>query len=237
MTASHDRLPDDPHRPTTPLNEAQATHGDPAVVAGDVPITVWRLDDRDDDQPVTDPGAGFASRLARRLILIYTRRGDTVVDFDHDPHLHDAATMTGRSYLAITDSRHLAELDLADQPVSLAALRWPRHDSPASAGSVADLFTACRLMMRGDACVIAAVRPTQSGGTFANHEQTLRAAAEAAGFVHVLQITAVSSPGEGDRFLYYATEAEAALAADQISATGQALYIDLLVFTGRTESP
>jgi hypothetical protein len=156
-----------------------------------------------------------------------------VVNFDHDPHLHEAAVMTGRAYLAITDAGHLAELDGVDQTVSLVALRWPRHDSPGSAGFVADLFTACRLMMRRDACVIAAVRPTHSGGTFADHERTLRSAAESAGFVHVLQITAVSSPGEGDQFLYYATEVEAALAADQISADGQSLHVDLLVFTGR----
>ena len=34
----------------------------------DVPITVWRLNDRDDDQPATEPGAAFASRLAKRLV-------------------------------------------------------------------------------------------------------------------------------------------------------------------------
>jgi hypothetical protein len=38
-----------------------------------------------------------------------------VVNFDHDPHLHEAAVMTGRAYLAITDAGHLAELDGVDQ--------------------------------------------------------------------------------------------------------------------------
>src|SRR5439155_680844 len=72
-------------------------------VAGAVPITVWRLDDRDNDQPATEPGAGFASRLARRIVLVYTSHGDTVVDFDHDAYLHGAASATGRSYLALTE--------------------------------------------------------------------------------------------------------------------------------------
>lgn len=88
-------------------------------------------------------------------------------------------------------------------------------------------------MMDATASVIAAVRPTPHGATFAEHERALRAAAEAAGFIHVLQIVAVSAPGEGDQFLYYATETEAAVAATQVAAAGRALHIDLLVFTGR----
>ena len=91
-------------------------------------------------------------------------------------------------------------------------------------------------MMSGDACVIAAVRPSnpaEPGTTFADHEHALRSAAEGAGFTHVLQIVAVSGPGEGDQFLYYATEAEAIHAASQAaSSTGRhVLHIDLLVFT------
>jgi hypothetical protein len=209
---------------------------DTLAVPTSVPVTVWRLDDRDDDQPASEPGAGFASRLARRLILVYTRRGDTVVDFDHDLHLRDAAQGTGRAYLAITDASHVAELDQVQQPVTLVTVRWPRHGVPALATTVADLFTACRLMTSDTACVIAAVRPTPTGATFADHERVLRDGADAAGFTHLLQITAVSAPGEGDQFLYYATEAEAVAAAAEVPVTGQALHIDLLVFAGRAES-
>jgi hypothetical protein len=77
------------------------------------------------------------------------------------------------------------------------------------------------------------VRPTPTGATFADHERVLRDGADAAGFTHLLQITAVSAPGEGDQFLYYATEAEAVAAAAEVPVTGQALHIDLLVFAGR----
>jgi hypothetical protein len=238
MTAHSDRCPQPPdHRPIE-IDDRAATRADSPRVAGDVPITVWRLDDRDDNQPATEPGAGFASRLARRLVLIYTRHGDTVVDFDHDAYLHSAATATGREYLAITEPARLAELDQISQPVSLVTLHWPRTAQPSQVDRVADLFTACRLMMSGDACVIAAVRPgspAEPGATFADHERALRSAAEGAGFAHVLQIVAVSAPGEGDQVLYYATEAEATHVASQAASTPdrQVLHIDLLVFTAK----
>jgi site-specific DNA recombinase len=99
-------------------------------VAGDVPITVWRLDDRDDDQLATEPGAGFASRLARRLVLTYTRHGETVIDLDGDIHLHRAATQTGRCYLAVTEPAAMPEPDQTRPPVSLVTLRWPRTAAP-----------------------------------------------------------------------------------------------------------
>ena len=236
MTAHSDRNPQPHDHRLTEIDDPAATRDDSPRVAGDVPITVWRLHDRDDNQPATEPGAGFASRLARRLVLIYTRHGDTVVDFDHDTFLYSAATATGRSYLAITEPARLAELDQISQPISLVSLQWPRADQPSQVDRVADLLTACRLMMSGDACVIAAVRPgnpAELGATFADHEHTLRSAAEGAGFGHVLQIVAVSAPGEGDQFLYYATEAEATHAASQAASIPdrQVLHIDLLVFT------
>jgi hypothetical protein len=235
MTAHPDR---DPHRlDRHPTDTPTAIPDDSPRVAGDVPITMWRLDDHSDDPQPADPNAGFASRLARRLVLIYTRHGDTIVALDDDPHLQTAATESGRAYLPITEPAHLADLDQISQPVSLVTLRWPRDDqhSPA-ADRIADLFTACRLMMVGDACVIAVIRPDDStapGATFADHEYALRAAAHAAGFAHVLQIVAVSAHGEGDQFAFYATEAEAADVARQAMATPrrQVLHIDLMVFT------
>jgi hypothetical protein len=196
---------------------------------------VWRLDDRDDDQPATEPGAGFASRLARRLVLVYTSHGETVIDLDSDIHLHRAATTTGRAYLAITEPTRLADLDQISQPVGLVILRWPRTPTPARAEQAAELLTACKQMISGDANLVTAVRPGASGEpgtTFADHEHALRNAAEAAGLTHMLQIVAVSTPGEGDQFLYYASEAEATLAIHHAATIpGRlALHVDLLVF-------
>jgi hypothetical protein len=220
MTTHPERSPQQPpERPTRTREPAET-------------ITVWRLDDHDDGQPSTEPGAGFASRLARRLILTYTSHGDTVVDFDRDPHLHGAATTTGRGYLAITGADRLSSLDQIRDLVSLVSLRWPRQADPSTGARVAALLTACRPIMSEDASVIAVVRPGHPAGpgpSFADHERVLRTAAKAAGLIHLLQIVAVSAPGEGDQFLYYATETEAVSFAEQ--ASGQALHIDLLVFT------
>jgi Phage integrase family len=75
-----------PERPTHAPDLAGATRDDSPRVAGPVPITVWRLDDRDDGESATEPGAGFASRLARRLVGFYIRHGETIIDVDHDHH-------------------------------------------------------------------------------------------------------------------------------------------------------
>jgi hypothetical protein len=219
--------------PTVPHGQftAPAEIPEPGVV---VPITVWRLDD--DDETATDPGAGFASRLARRLVLTYTRQGETVVDFDADQHLRDAATTASRSYLAIARPGELADLDTITDPVSLVIVRWPRQTPSPTAASVADLFTACRLMMSADTCAIAAVssaEPGQPGTVYAEHLAELLPAARAAGLIHVLQIVAVSRAGDGDQFLYYATraEADAARRDGQAVPDGPAYHIDLLLFT------
>jgi hypothetical protein len=235
MTSHLDPSPQPPpERPSSTRKPADTTTGDAPRVAGLVPITVWRLDDHDVGQPPTQPGAGFASGLAWRLILTYTSHGDTVVDFDHDPHVHGAATRTGRAYLAITDPDRLPVLDQIRNPVSLVTLRWPRPAGTSTGARIAALLTACRPIMSEDASVIAALRPShppEPGPSFADHEQVLRAAVEGAGFTHVLQIVAMSAPGEGDQFLYYATETEAVQAARRATIGDRLmLLIDLLVF-------
>lgn len=98
------------------------------------------------------------------------------------------------------------------------------------------LFAACRLIMTADACAIAAVscpEPGQPGTTYAEHLGELLPAARAAGLTHVLQIVAVTGPGNGDQFLYYATLAEAqAVRHDWPTGSGGPSYhVDLLVFT------
>lgn len=81
-----------------------------------------------------------------------------------------------------------------------------------------------------DGCVIAAARPdnpAEPGHTFADHEHTLRTAAEAAGLTTCCRSWPSAAPGEGDQFLYYAGPAEVSDAANQ-SATApgrQVLHI------------
>jgi hypothetical protein len=230
---SADQHPDDSSTDPRDPFPAPADLTEPSAV---VPITVWRLDDRDGDQPATDPGAGFAARLARRLVLTYTRQGETVVDLDADRHLRQAATATCRTYLAITQPDDLADLNTITDPVSLVIARWPRPAPTRTVANLADLLTACRPMMSAEACVIAAVssaEPDQPGTAYAEHLAHLLPAAKAAGLTHVLQIVAVTGPGTGDQFCYYATRAEADAARTHArNIPGGATYhIDLLVFT------
>jgi hypothetical protein len=225
---SHDSFTD-PRDPFT----APADATEPGAL---VPITVWRLDDRCGDQPATHPGAGFASRLARRLVLTYTRQGETVVDFDADQQLREAASATCRSYRAVTRPGDLADLDTSISSVGLVMVRWPRPAPTRTMASVGDLFTACRLMMSADACAIAAVsspEPGQPGTVYAEHLAQLLPAAQAAGLRHVLQIVAVHGPGPGDQFCFYATraEADAARTHHENLPSGLIYHIDLLVFT------
>jgi hypothetical protein len=169
---------------------------------------------------------------------VYTRRGDAVVDFDSDPQLEYASAHASRSYLSITDPSEVADLDALTEPVSLVVLRWPPRHAIRTSASIADLFAACRLIMTADTCAIAAVSsaaPGQPGTTFAEHLGELLPAAHTAGLTHVLQIVAVPGPGDGDEFLYYATEAEA-VAARKNSPVGDgklSYSVDLLVFTQR----
>ncbi|MFV2098696.1 hypothetical protein ACFHW1_25010 [Micromonospora sp. LOL_014] len=237
MTALPNSVPDDEPRPN-PSTDAPNTHGDAILVGGDVPIAVWRLDDRDDDPLAPDPGTRLASRLAQRLILVYTQRGDAVVDFDSDPHLQTASANTFRSYLSITDPGDVADLDSLAEPASLVVLRWPPQHAGRTQTSIADLFGACRLIMTADTWAIAAVSsaaPGQPGTTCAEHLGELLPAARAAGLTHILQIVAVTGPGNGDQFLYYATraEADAARHAWPAGAGAESYHVDLLVFTNR----
>ncbi len=240
MTGNH-------HRPSSqqsydPATEPERDQTSGATVASEavelVPITVWCVDHRGGDPHATSPGDGFEARLAQRLVLTYTRQGETVVDLDADVHLRQAAATASRVYLAITDRAALAELGNAAYPVGLIIARWPRPATGSSAASATNLLTACRLVMTAETCTIAAVRsaePGQHGTAFAQHLAELKPAAQAAGLAQVLQIVAVGGAGGGDRFLYYAThaDADAARTHDHRSPDGPPSHMDLLVFMTR----
>ncbi|MET7403533.1 hypothetical protein ABZS66_59680, partial [Dactylosporangium sp. NPDC005572] len=197
-------------RPNRSDHDARQPADGAVLVGGDVPIAIWRLDDRDDAE-TTDPDTRLAARLAQRLVLVYTRRGDAVIDFGSDPHLKHASAHASRSYLSITNPSAVADLDTLTEPVSLVVLRWPPRHTIRTPASIADVFAACRLIMTADTCVIAAISSAalgQPGMTLPEHLGELLPAARAAGLTHVVQIVAVTGPSHGDEFLYYATQAE-----------------------------
>ncbi|MEU5934537.1 hypothetical protein [Micromonospora sp. NPDC047187] len=241
MTASPDAAPNGATHPNPVHGEARQHTDEAILVGGDVPITVWRLDDRDDTTPAALPRNRLASRLAQRLILVYTHRGDTIVDLDSDPHLEHASSTTSRTYLSITNPTAVADLDAPTDPISLVALRWPPRHHARTPASITDLFAACRLHMTTDTRAIAAVSsaaPGQPGTTHAEHLSELLPAARAAGLTPTLHIVAVTGPGDHDEFLYYATRAEAE-AARRYRQTGDneaSADVDLLVFTRQEQS-
>ncbi|WP_349876313.1 hypothetical protein ABIH81_19440 [Micromonospora sp. HUAS YX12] len=241
MAALPNLTPHGAARPNPSQDDAPKHHGDAVLLGGDVPIAVWRLDDRDDNGPALTPGGRLASRLAQRLVLVYTRRGDAVVDFDSDPQLEHASAHTSRSYLSITNPREVADLDALTDPVSLVILRWPPRQTTRTPVSIADLFAACRLIMTADTCAIVAVSsaaPGEPGTTYAERLGELLPAARAVGLTHILHIVAVTAPGDadGDEFLYYATRADAEAARQGWPAGDNApsYSADLLVFTNRS---
>lgn len=224
-----------PRRPDRAVSHTPSSQDDAIVVSGDVPIAVWRLDDHDDTGLTTDPAQRLAARLAQRLILVYSRRGDAVVDFDGDPHLHAASISAARSYVSVADPGEVADLDTLTDPVSLVVLRWPPRHAARTAAAVSDLFTACRLIMTAETSAVAAVHaaePGEPGTTYAEGVRDLLPAALAAGLAHVLRIVAVTSGGDGDQFVYYATPEEAEAAGRDPAADDKPRYhVDLLVFT------
>jgi hypothetical protein len=231
MKALPDPTPNGMACPNPSTHDARQQDGEAVLVGGDTPIAVWRLDARDDASSIA-PRSGLASRLARRLILLYTRRGDTIVDFDSDPNLEKASSSESRRYLSLNDPSAVAEIA---GPVSLVFLGWSTPPTPATRASIADRFGACQLILRADICAIAAVRaalPGQPGPTFAEHLDEILAAARAAGMACVLRIVAVIGAWGRDEFLYYATPAEAQAARHVRTRATRSPgdQVDLLVF-------
>ncbi|WP_426502836.1 hypothetical protein ACPPVO_35060 [Dactylosporangium sp. McL0621] len=216
-----------PHRPTEGPDNATLT-------GGSVPIAVWRLDNRDDPAAALAPDTRFASRLASRLVLVYTDHGGAIVDFTQDPQFAYATAQARRAYIPFGDTATVADPD-AMATVGLIVVSWPPRPAIPTTRGAADLFAACRRIMTADTWLIAAVRsalPGQPGATFAEHAGTLLPASSEAGLAPVLQIVAVPTDGEGDAFLYHATDAEAEAARQRQPArhTGASQHVDLLVF-------
>ena len=232
MTAHPNPTPNGAAHPS-PQHDARQDHEEAVLVAGDIPIAVWRLDD---GKEATSKGNSLASRLAQRLIQVYTDRGNAVIDFDSDPQLEHASANTYRTYLSLNDPSAVADLDALTEPVNLLVLRWPPRCTTRTLARIAALFTACLPVMTADACTIATVNstaPNEVGMTYAEHLDELLPAAHAAGLTPVLYIVAVTGARRGDQFLYHATQAEADAARQDRNnrAYGPGNHVDLVVFT------
>ncbi|WP_146017452.1 hypothetical protein [Verrucosispora sp. ts21] len=241
MTAAPDSTPHGAAPSNPPVHSPRQHHDDAVLVGSDVPIAIWRLDDRDDTEPALPTDDRLASRVSQRLILVYTRPGDAVVDLDSDPHLKHATALTHRTYLPITDISMIADPGTLYTPVSLIVLRWPPRHTAQTPDTITDLLTACRSIMTADTCAIMTISSAAtcaSDTTYANHLDGLLPAARAAGLNHVGHIVAVTAPGDSDEFLYYATcaEAEAARQSCSDSDTDPGSIVDLLIFINESRN-
>jgi hypothetical protein len=71
--------------------------------------------------PIDDTG-GWGHGLAAWMLAAYTKRGDTVVDLDHDSSIRMATTTMGRGILELETATWLA----AWTDITLVTVRWPR---------------------------------------------------------------------------------------------------------------
>ncbi len=185
--------PHDTHAPDTvggprgagdPLALSQLiASGDIDVVPGDppVPIAVWRVSSPDD--------------LARLLVGMRTRPGDTIVSIGDNPALHGAAGAGGCDYHAIEHADQLAGLDHLAGTVGLIVLPWPppHQAGGMSRDTLVALFRACRRLMSPQGCTIVALAELPPPQTFIEHSSVLLPAASQAGLgwlQHIIAITA-----------------------------------------------
>lgn len=116
-----------------------------------VPVAVWPVD-------VPDAGPSPAARslppaLAARLVGVYSRPRELVVDFDSDPALAGAAGASARDY------RPAGEAAGRTGDAALVVLRWPRPDDGSRFTSPRTALATCRRLMRPDGTAVATVAP------------------------------------------------------------------------------
>ncbi|WP_093407842.1 hypothetical protein [Micromonospora sediminimaris] len=182
-----------------------------------VPISIWRAVGTDGDND-----KATQQRLARRLVVTYSRRDAAVVDFDGDPAIREAAAATGRLYLPVTQPADLADIDAAQ--VDLVVLRWPRPHPAAEA--VADLFRAFRLVVTPDGFAVLIVDPTQDGGSYPEQARRLIPEARSGGMRHLQRIIVITVPTAVNGS--DTTPEDDTTSRD--TATGRPVRVDVLVF-------
>lgn len=176
------------------------------------PATVWRI--ADDvcaaDAPATT-GGPLSSRLARRLVTIYSEPADTVADLDDDTALRQATVATGRTYRA-TPPRD-ASTDGQPRQAALVVARWPRPDAQTDG-----ILTTCRRHLADDGCVVLVVTTT-TGPARSDHARAVLAAAATAGLRHLHDIAVLAADDGHDTFTYDSDRDPTAASRDTTTRT------------------
>ena len=200
-----------------------------------IPIKEWRIND-------TDDGGGLTIRTALLLVALYTRPGDTIVSLGNDPALAGAA---GCKYVPVAHPADLADLDHVAGSVGLIVLRWPPPPTPNSrrpperrpaavVSGLADLFTACRLLLNRDGFTIVALTPAVDGPDYVEQARQLIPAGRQAGLGWLQHIVAITGAGPSSARSGMATRTDWTTGHP---ASNTPIAVDLLVFVIRGFSP
>lgn len=199
----------DPNLPTTSTGPSAPRRGAVTRDSGDgrdtAAVIVWRtaLDDTGATGDLVAGDSPLTPRLAHNLVAIYSDVHSTVVDLDADDTLRHAAETAGRRYLAVTDLADLPAAPASRAAATLVVLRWPRPTgNPRQADN---LLSTCQQHLAADGSVIVAITAaanSQSGTRYAEHEQVLLPAAQAAGLRHLHDIVPLPATDGRDTFTY-----------------------------------
>jgi hypothetical protein len=206
MTAHDNNMPG----PPTPGSDASprgavthASHDRAAVI-------VWRVtadpvDEADMPAPADAGDSPLTPRLARHLVAIYSDVHGTVIDFDADTHLRQAAEASGRAYVSLRQAATAGPGAEAHGPATLIMMRWPRPTTPGAEPDANGLFKRCQQHLAHDGSTIVIVTtgtPAQDAGRYSDHERVLLAAAHAAALQHLHDIVPVDADDGRDAFIY-----------------------------------
>jgi hypothetical protein len=186
----------------------------------------------------TDDGGGLTIRTALLLVALYTRPGDTIVSLGNDPALAGAAGAAGCKYVPVALPADLADLDHVAGTVGLIVLRWPAPPTPnrrrlpkrrpvAVSSELADLFTACRLLLSNrDGYTAVALTPAAAGPDYTEHARLLLPAARQAGLGWLQHIVAVTGADQPTAITSATPRTDPTVSA---AASSTATDVDLLV--------
>jgi hypothetical protein len=205
-----------PAKPARDTDRLAATRArvtdDTATTPATAPVCVWRLADDSTLDAATYDDTKFVSRLARRLVLTYTRRRDAILDFDGDTALRDAATATTRTYVALTDRARITAIDNLTRPASLTVLHWPRPTSQATPAAINDLLLGLQFIVSATSSVLAVISTIAADHTSSSAAPQVAAlltAAPAAHFTHEQRILALGGDEDRDIYTFHPSDADA----------------------------
>jgi hypothetical protein len=202
------------------------------VVTGDplVPITVIRIADADSQYL---RHRRMPPSLLALLLGLYTRPGDTVLDFATaaDPVLAGVCGAGARRYLAAADTRRVPTAPATGGQAGLIILRWPDDVADLDETPTTTLLHHCAHALTDNGKLIVAVLGDLSSDIYIHNAADLIPIAHRAGLGYFQHLVAVRAPIAGEHITRRATPADAATLR---AATHIQLHHSILIFTGRS---